>query len=296
MSSDRTKGRTRKPSRRRTLNELDASFLGKWGKEHAKGLGVSLGGAMTPRMMGKAVATEMDLMGGDLTQMQKQWLVGLMQILIDVLTQNDQATYRRVMSRILNDLNTMGLIPPTQPAPGEAMIRTGAGQLVPESAYRGALRRIITEEQEEQKPGMMQKAGAAVGKVMKTALGKMFGGEQAEDLTPEMKKRNSELAKRMSQELIKTNVIPQGAREAGEAILMTAIDIMSRTDDPQELKMLAPQLGNVAAKIPLLSKKAKAVPGKPNNTPETGPQNKPMNKPNNTPETGPKNKPNNLPR
>lgn len=268
MRSTRRSGNESKGIRRNRLNELDSSFLGRWGKEHAKQMGMPFAGAMTPRAVGKAVATEMDLMGGELTQQQKQWLVSLVQLLIDILTTNDQATYRKVMTRILNDLNTMGLIPPTQPALGEAMIRTGGGQLVPESAYRGALRRIIKEEQGDDKPGMMQKAGQAVGRVMKTALGKMFGGEQADDLTPEMKKRNSELAKRMSQELIKTNVIPAGAREAGEAILMTAIEMMSRTDDPQELKVLAPQLGNIAAKIPVLNKKAKAAQqGKPNNTP-----------------------------
>ena len=293
MSSDRTKGRTRKPTRRRPLNELDASFLGRWSKDHAKGLGVSMAGAMTPRMMGKAVATEMDLMGGDLTQLQKQWLVGLMQILIDVLTQNDQATYRRVMSRILNDLNTMGLIPPTQPAPGEAMIRTGAGQLVPESAYRGALRRIITEETGGEKQGMMQKAGQFV----KTAVSKLFGGDTPSDISPEQQERNRQLAKKMAAELTKTNVIPKGSLPAGEHMLTTVVDVMSRVDDPQATKQLAAQLGQAASKLPVIQKKAKVVQqGKPNNTPETGPKNKPMNKPNNTPETGPKNKPNNLPR
>lgn len=267
------------------MNELDMNFLNRWGKEHSQKMGFPLGSSPTPRMMGKAVATEMDLVGSELTALQKRQLLSLVELLIDVLSANDQSTYNRVMSRILNDLNMMGLIPPTQPALGEAMIRTGSGQLVPESAYRSMLRRLIKEEQGNEKPGMMQKAGQFV----KSAVTKLFGGETPSDISPEQQERNRQLAKKMAAELTKTNVIPKGSLPAGEHMLTTVVDVMSRVDDPQATKQLAAQLGQAASKLPVIQKKAKAAQqGKPNNTPESGPKNKPMNKP--------MNKPNNLPR
>lgn len=274
---------TWQPGKLRRLDELDASFLTKWGKEHAQSLGLAGMSAPNPRNFGRSVATELDRMGGELTTLQKQQLLSLVEMLIDVVAANDQSTYRRVMSRILNDLNSMGVVPPSQPALGEALVRMPSGTLMPESYYRGVIRRTILLEQEstaakvggaigkgvgkvakalgqgaaaavkgvasEVAPDAGQKA-ASMGKMVASGLKQMFGGEMPGDITPQEQAKTNAIAKRMGAEFTKMGIAPQGSEKVVEMIMQNVSVALAMIDDPKAAQMFAMQLAQAIPKIP----------------------------------------------
>lgn len=289
-----TRGRTNEswqPGKLRRLDELDANFLSKWGKEHSQALGLAGVATPNPRNFGRAVATELDRMGGELTIMQKQQLLSLVEMLIDVVAANDQSTYRRVMSRILNDLNSMGLVPPSQPAVGEALVRMPSGTLMPESYYRGVIRRTILLEQEstaakvgqavgkgvgkvakalgqgiagaakgiagEVAPGAGKKA-ASMGKMVASGLKQMFGGEMPGDITPQEQAKTNAIAKRMGAEFTKMGIAPQGSEKVVEMIMQNVSVALAMIEDPKAARLFAMQLAQAIPKIPAFKQAVQA--------------------------------------
>jgi hypothetical protein len=271
--------------------EVDVSYLTKYLKGKGKEFG---GGASmpspTPRNIGRAIATEIDVLGGELSNAQKQWLLGIVEVLIDVLASNDQGTYRKVITRILNDLNTMGILPPTVPIKGESLVITPDGQRLPESYYRSIIRRTIILEQES----TAAKVGTAIGKgaataakavgagvlgavkgaagviapdaskkaaqaskAVSSALRSMFGPEMPSDIEPGELQKMQSVSKQIGSNFVKMGFAPEGSEKLVSMIMDNITFAMSFMEDPKQMKAFTQQLITLLPKLSALSSAAK---------------------------------------